>query len=173
MTRLKEPRLNKYLPTIRIADYSYSISVRDRETGRVLEPGERPRRYWLNVEEYALHEYLIWRAYHWYDMRIPLKIPGFRLLEKLARKMGGEHRGLAMGEDDPVRLRDRIVRWSVMQDLRCYDLGAHRAKHIISMEMTKEQYCEVRSLTMKELDEKEERLREKVKRVTQAGGESS
>lgn len=148
MTREKEPRLNKFAPKIRVPGISYGYR-RD-------EPGTC--HYYLNVDQYVLHEYVIWRVYHWYDTWFPIKVPGFRKLEALARKMGGEHR---LGYDDPdPRLRDRLVAWTVNQDIRCYELGKHKAKSLLMVEVTEEQYREYRNKQEKKLDEAMEKRRE-------------
>lgn len=159
MTRDKEPRLNKYAPKIRLAGITYSY--------RRSEP-KGTRHYYVNIDQYVLHEYLIWKAYHWYDMRFPIKVPGFRMLESLARKMGGEHRLAA--DDPPPRLRDRFVAWTVNQDIRCYELGQHKAKNLLLLEITEEQYREMRDAEEKKVDELAEQRREERARRYLGGG---
>lgn len=98
------------------------------------------KKYLVGVYDQPLWRKLLYEAYHYYDMRVPLRVPGFRRLERLARRFGGEHRGIMMVDPDPVRIRDRIVRWSVMQDLRCYDLSHAKRKRVGELEITEEQY---------------------------------
>lgn len=99
------------------------------------------------VYQQSLLNHLMARAYHWYDMRIPGRIPGWKTLERfLVMHMGAEHMVGFEGEPDVPRWRDRLVSWTIMQDFRCFDLSERR--HIrgrVMAEVTAEQYEKIHS----------------------------
>lgn len=79
------------------------------------------------IEVMQAPRWKVWRGqlYHFYDMRIPARIPGWRKVEKLLRRFGAEHRHLDIDDLAPPRWRDRLYGWSVEQDLRCYRYNEH------------------------------------------------
>lgn len=120
---------------IKIARPSYSMNVKTRE-----------KRYWVHIEEWSLAHYLRGKIYHWYDMRFPIKVPGWKRFERLLQRLLGADIGRAMGfapdfegYQEP-RWRDRIVGWTYLQDIRCFHLND-------------EEYNDARWITTFELDE--------------------
>lgn len=107
-----------------------------------------PRTHHIAVCTQSRKDRWIWQAYHWYDMRIPCKVPGWKHFEKLLRRFGGEVRlgGVWVRpdgtfEDAPKkRLRDRPITWGYEQDIRCYHLGERGKKFVVKFEVTEEQY---------------------------------
>jgi hypothetical protein len=97
------------------------------------------KRYMVRLYEVSLIDHLIWRAYHWYDMRIPTKFPAFRKIEKFLARHGAQIVLGYEGEREP-RWRDRLVSWSYGQDLRCHHLGYEKGRIIGDIEITKEMY---------------------------------
>jgi len=77
----------------------------------------------------TLRSYLWAKSYHWYDLRIPTRLPGWKRFERFLGRRGAEHRHGFEGEPNP-RWRDRLYGWTVEQDLRCYYLNDLIPEHI-------------------------------------------
>lgn len=96
------------------------------------------------------HLILRYKVYHWYDMRIPHKIPRWGQFEKwLISRVGAERRfhgewiDSATGKpvyDHPMRWRDRLVSWQYNQDTRCYELGEEGRTHSVYISITEDEY---------------------------------
>jgi hypothetical protein len=69
------------------------------------------------------------RIYHWYDMRI-FKVPGFKIVENWLLKL----------EERRHPGDDIVVPWGCNQDIRCYLLHEKQRKVLLNLEVTKEQY---------------------------------
>lgn len=112
------------------------------------ESGEREDGYLLVTEVFPSRtSWIKARSYHFYDMIVPCKIPGWFKFERWLLRHGAEDRYLAVGfmYDKPYpkeRLRDKLYMWSVKQDLRCYDLSA-KAVQVYRVSITKEQYLQL------------------------------
>ncbi len=91
------------------------------------------RSYSVHVTEWKLKDYLAYQAYHAYDMKIPIRIPGWKWLEE---RMPGKIRWGMQTKRKPT-VFDRLKSWTITQDLRCYALSA-KGKHICSFEVTEE-----------------------------------
>jgi len=99
----------------------------------------RERTYVVSLWKQNFWSFLAYEAYHYYDMRFPIKVPGYRRLERLVRRMGGEYRNFDIAKEGlPVRLRDRLVAWTAEQDLRCYELSVKNKRHILTFPVEKE-----------------------------------
>ena len=118
------------------------VTVVRRSRSMSVRTGES--RYWIRIEEWSLWHRVRGRVYHWYDMRIPIKVPGWRLVERLLRAAGAEMRMGLEGEPDP-RWRDRLLTWPFSQDIRCFQYND-------------EAYCDARHITQFEVDEQTYRL---------------
>lgn len=105
---------------------------------------ETPKRitYHLRVVDQPLRDRVAYILYHWYDMRIPVKIPGWRRVEAWAENRGGEVYCVKLpGAADRRRtIVDWIVNWSIAQDLRCYELSERNVTTVAEMEVSKEVY---------------------------------
>lgn len=128
---------------VRIASRSTSVSVATGE-----------ERYYLNVQHWKWWQYLRYRAYHWYDMRFPAKIPGWNRFEDFLRNHGANY-CIAIGDPNP-RIRDRLLAWTVQQDLRCYQFSigcrtnSDNHNDLFMKEITKEEFDELGKLGMPE-----------------------
>lgn len=87
--------------------------------------GRGDKKYGLRVEEWQLIPYLRWRIYHWYDMIVPIKFPGFKKLQ-LARKTP-----------------EFVNEWLTNQDLKCFHLSTN------CLQLT---YLDIDEETFKKLD---------------------
>jgi hypothetical protein len=121
--------LNKKIVTT----LSYASSVRTGE-----------KKYYIAVGYTEPWKYYRGKLYHWYDMRFPIRIPGWKFVEQLCRKMGGEIRVLGF-DDAPHRWRDRPIGWTINQDLRCDHLNAGQVQHIGNVQIDEETYDLLRS----------------------------
>lgn len=137
---------------ILVAEPGYSSKMKEP----LDENGKYPRHYHVYVFETKLIPYLFSKAYHWYDMRIPLKIPGYRrFIQWYVKVTGAEMREFQpTGDPDfpPPRWRDRLVGWEYKQDMRCFDLSHHGRKidRRVCLDLTTEQYLKVRNKGDKE-----------------------
>lgn len=114
-----------------IAKRSYSQNIRTGE-----------KRYWVNIERVSLTDYLKARAYHFYDMRIPNKIPGWRRFERFLNNRFDAQILMGVEGERKPRLADRIVTWPINQDIRCFllnDVG----EHLTNIEIDVEKYEEL------------------------------
>jgi hypothetical protein len=96
--------------------------------------------YHLVVYQIPWRRYLWGRVYHWYDMRIPTKIPGWGWFQRLlVHRFGAE---ILMGfEDEPEpRWRDRIHSWIYNQDMRCHHLNYASRESFGRVEIDEETY---------------------------------
>lgn len=139
--------------TLKIAEPGYSSKMSERQ-----EDGRYPKHYHVYIHEVGLLPYLLWRAYHWYDMRIPLKIPGWAwFISWWCTITGAENRAFPMEGEPEARWRDRLVGWDINQDIRCYELSPHHiCEKGLLVELTKEQYAGLKDKEMEELDRLEE-----------------
>lgn len=154
---------------ILIAEPGYSTKIREP----LDENGRYQRHYHVYIHEATLWKYLLQKAYHWYDMRIPIQIPGWkRFIDRYCKLTGAENRTFQPAGWPKARLRDRIVGWEYQQDLRCYELSLHGRKDVksVCLDLTDEQYLKLRSKTMKRLDEREDERR--AERLRDGGDDS-
>lgn len=113
---------------LNIARHSWTMSIR---TGK-------EKRYWITVEQVDLVDYLKGKLYHTYDMKVPMKIPGWRRFEAFLRdRFDAEILVGFVGERKP-RLADRILTWQYKQDLRCHHLNYDIGKVICQVEIDQE-----------------------------------
>lgn len=151
----KHPKLTwmDKLWKIQIAEPGFSTRIREEPD----ENGKYPRNYHIYIHEVGLIAYLWYQVYHWYDMRIPIKIPGWQKFIELYKKVtGAEMRAIQPSNDPdfpPARWRDKIVGWEYEQDLRCYERSPHHrhGKHLC-LDITEEQYKKMRSKQAEKLD---------------------
>lgn len=87
------------------------------------------RRFRIVFWEQPWSRWLVFRVYHWYDMRIH-KVPGFKLLENWIKD---HHKG------DPLM----YLPLSARQDLRCYDLMAKRRTILAEVPIERETYIKL------------------------------
>lgn len=74
-------------------------------------------KYWVRIVEQPWRDRLWHEMYHWYDMRFPLRVPGFKHLKRGAPwKHNVPERRHAGGPT----VWDRLADWSISQDFRCY-----------------------------------------------------
>jgi hypothetical protein len=158
----KESILDRLLK-VRVAEVGYTVKMKED----LDENGKHIRHYHVYIHQVGLIPYLIGKAYHWYDMRIPIRIPGWKTFIKYYCKLtGAENRSFQPANDPdfpPARLRDRIVGWEYEQDLRCYELSAHgKSKYNLCLDITEEQYLKLRDKESERFDKlEEERDRER------------
>jgi hypothetical protein len=88
------------------------------------------KRYYVTLWRQPWHRVLIAKAYHWYDMRI-FKVPGFKAIERWQTR---RH------QDD-----DFFIPWSNEQDCRCDYLRHKQRKMLLTLEVTEEQYNNLKS----------------------------
>ncbi len=91
---------------------------------------------------------LRYELYHWYDMRVPLRIPGYERLLQFVRDHGAE-----MVRHVPVewratartkrRLRDRVLEWDIEQDFRCYHLSQKNLVCLVDFEVDEVTYNKI------------------------------
>lgn len=154
---------------ILIAEPGYSTKIKEP----LDENGKYQRHHHVYIYEASLWKWFVAKAYHWYDMRIPIRIPGWKTFIKAYSKLTGAENRTFQPEGWPkARLRDRLVGWEYEQDLRCYHLSLMGRKDVQSLclELTDEQYLKLRSKTMKKLDEQEDERRADRSRTT--GGDN-
>jgi hypothetical protein len=140
---------------ILIAEPGYSTKIKEPPD----ENGRHKKYHHVYIYEANLWKWFVATAYHWYDMRIPIRIPGWKQFIKVYCKLtGAENRALQPADWPEKRFRDRIVSWEYEQDLRCYHLSLMGRKDVKSLclDLTDEQYLQIRSSEMKKLDEQEE-----------------
>jgi hypothetical protein len=113
-----------------IARRSYSISILNPE-----------KRYWITVERVSLADYLKGKIYHFYDMKVPTKIPGWRRFEDFLQDRFGAEILLGFTGERKPRLADRILSWQYGQDLRCDHLN-RKGKKICQIEVDRETWEE-------------------------------
>lgn len=89
------------------------------------------RTYRINFWEQPWSRWLVFRVYHWYDMRI-CKVPGFKLLENW---VDYRHK-----DDDPLE----YLPLAIQQDLRCYDLMVKRRTVLAEVDVDRETYIKLR-----------------------------
>jgi hypothetical protein len=149
---------------ILIAEPGYSTKIKEP----LDENGRHKRYHHVYIYEATLWKWFVSRAYHWYDMRIPIRIPGWGRFISIYKKLtGAENRAFMPclkedGTPDPdfpgPRWRDKLVGWEYEQDLRCYHLSLMGRKDVKSLclDLTDEQYLKIRPREMKKLDKQEE-----------------
>lgn len=99
-------------------------------------------KYWVSVVRQPLRDKVWHEIYHWYDMRVPLKIPGFR---------HAFDRGVPFKHTPPEwrgsRIRasfwDRVTDWSVSQDFRCYQTSVKNTVVLAEFEVDEEVYNKI------------------------------
>ena len=84
----------------------------------------------VSLYKQPIRRKVISAIYHWYDMRV-CKLPGFKLLEKLLRRLSKKDLMLYM----PLVAR---------QDERCYFLTEKERVVLVDFEVTLEQYEKLR-----------------------------
>lgn len=103
--------------------------------------GEVTHHVW--VESVPRRDHVIATVYHWYDMRIPIRVPGWKRFEKWLHKHGAVHAhfvGLDCDEDHKIRWRDRLYGWTVEQDLRCYELSHAKRTFVGKVDLTEAEF---------------------------------
>jgi hypothetical protein len=144
-----------------VAEVGYSTKMKDLD-----ENGRYKHYHHVYIYEATLWQWFVQKAYHWYDMRIPLKVPGWRGFIELYKKVtGAEMRAFQPANDPdfpPPRWRDRLVGWEYEQDLRCYHLSLMGRKNVKQMrlDITEEQYLKLRDKEAQKFDELQEERRE-------------
>jgi len=99
-----------------------------RSRGFSLRDVENKWSYHLTLWRQPWHRWLIFKIYHWYDMRV-YKMPGFKVIENwLLYWKGRRYPG------------EICLPWSAEQDCRCYFLSEKQRKVLLNLELTKEQY---------------------------------
>lgn len=98
--------------------------------------------YHVHICDVTWWDHVIGKAYHWYDMRIPVRIPGWTRFEKWLGTKGAEIK-IFVDSSVPVRLRDRILGWPINQDIRCYELGHAKWKPVLSLAVSAEDYLKL------------------------------
>lgn len=96
-------------------------------------------------------DYLKGRLYHFYDMKVPIKVPGYkRVCRVLEKRFGAENRSLWDPDEGvkPLRWRDRFIGWSCEQDMRCYERNYQNRDRLGSVEIDEETYNSVRKLRL-------------------------
>jgi len=94
--------------------------------------GRNSKCYVLEVWTQPWLRWLLAEAYHWYDMRI-YKVPGFGQLERW------------------LQSRHRDEEWtyvplSCQQDIRCHFLAKRRKTVVATVQLTEQQYCEIKKM---------------------------
>lgn len=95
--------------------------------------------YHLGVEETTFLRHLRYQMYHWYDMRIPIKIPGWAWFHSALYKYLHADDRLLLNGHLKARWRDRLYMWDVGQDLRCYQYS-RPVRRIADIEVDEETY---------------------------------
>lgn len=118
-------------------------SARDKPSGEIRDV------YGLAITEFTWLQYIRYRLYHWYDMHIPVRIPGWNKFEGFLRDHGADFHGLIALDADPnynrkPRLRDRLLTWSVQQDLRCFHYS--RGLNSLYVPISEQQYDKIKDL---------------------------
>lgn len=85
----------------------------------------------------TIRSWLWAELYHAYDMRIPARLPGWHRFEGWLRKHDAE---ILIGFDDEPRWRDRLLGWTVAQDLRCFELQHWEDGQAYYAHITDEEY---------------------------------
>lgn len=119
---------------------SYSTRIKDREKKTFY-----PNRYHLSIQRWKLRDFVIWRLYHFYDMRIPIKIPGWGRFEQfLGGRLGASIEGFLADSSNEPRWRDRLLSWTINQDMRCFQLS-QKNEHIAVCDVDEETYNKLKS----------------------------
>lgn len=117
------------------------LIIASRSHGRNFKTGVQ--HYNLTISEVGLFTHLFGQAYHWYDMRFPMHLPGWKRFEKWLARHGADHRAQGLVAPDfegKTRLRDRLYGWTVGQDFRCYHWNHKKPNHLVTLDLTKEQW---------------------------------
>lgn len=96
--------------------------------------------YHVQIREYTLFR-AIWKdVYHWYDMHIPLKVPGHKWMQKRAL--------LKMPKDFITNGWESnwYLEWQVNQDYRSFRNTHEHSKVLATFEVTEELYNELTGL---------------------------
>lgn len=115
--------------------------IATRSSASHMKTGEVTYHVW--VESVPRRDHVIATVYHWYDMRIPGRIPGWRRFEKWLARHGAIHAhfvGVDCDEGHRVRWRDRLYGWTVEQDLRCYELSHGKREFLGKIDLTEDEY---------------------------------
>lgn len=97
--------------------------------------GRNQTRYFIEVCEWEQRwKYYRAKLYHWYDMHIPLKVPGWKRLMKLTPWWQYN------GPDEFLVGQHRLMAWSINQDFRCYKYSEAYKTRIGKFEVDKETY---------------------------------
>lgn len=105
---------------------TYTVSIRRNP---------RDQHWYIEVFTQPWKDYWWARLYHWYDMRIPVKIPGWRQFEKLLEWRGAENRPTKLGMGEPRDWKDRVYSWTVNQDMACYEYSQRNRKSLGTVEV--------------------------------------
>lgn len=97
--------------------------------------------YHIEIVKVPWWRHVYYKAYHKYDMYIPIRVPGWKRFEEWLQAREAET-FVGMFEDDnrEPRLRDRILSWTVKQDFRCFDLSRKGCQTIKRIEVSEEEY---------------------------------
>lgn len=98
--------------------------------------------YHFRVVDQPLKDWLIARLYHVYDMKIPIKIPGWRRFHAWVGEHDAERWHFAVGPKtrEKPRWRDRFYEWDILQDLRCYELSERNVTTLAEIEVDESTY---------------------------------
>lgn len=102
---------------------------------------ETPKRvtFHLQIVDQPVKDRVWYWLYHWYDMRIPVRVPGWRRLDEWARRRGGEVYIFDSDRERPT-IFDWIVSWTIAQDLRCYELSQRNLTVVADVEVPEDVY---------------------------------
>lgn len=98
----------------------------------------------LGVVSTPWWRHAVWCAYHWYDMRVPVRIPGWSWLYGWLDDHGAEPDGYMPGGGEHHRLRDRLFAWTINQDFRCYRLDQWAHPEVAFLEIDQETYDKIK-----------------------------
>lgn len=106
----------------------------------------RPREQHWHIEVFIQpwKDYWWARLYHWYDMRIPVKVPGWRTLQKLLEWRGAENRPSKIDAGKPRDWKDRLYSWPVNQDMTCYENDVRNRTSLGTVEIEPVLYQKIR-----------------------------
>lgn len=101
----------------------------------------KTKSYIIEIVKVPIKDRLFYNLYHWYDMRFPIRVPGWKRFEEWLGKHGGRRLLIEkhfLGNEYRENLRDRLYDWTVKQDLRCFDLSKKNSTFIARFEVEKD-----------------------------------
>lgn len=105
----------------------------------------RKQHWYIEVFTQPAKDYWYARLYHYYDMRIPIRVPGWKLVRRLLEWRGAEMRPRKLTGEIPRDWKDRLLAWDVNQDFVCYENDVRNRKSLGVVEVDPVLYQKIKT----------------------------